>query len=59
MRASHKVGIVIGAFLSVTIAGCSSTGIDPAAKPSWERVPPPEVLETDEVRVDGIDLEDS
>lgn len=31
---------------------------DPAAKPSWETTRPPQVSETDEVRVDGNDLED-
>jgi hypothetical protein len=58
MRVSRKVALFMGALLSVTIAGCSSTSVAPAAKPSWERVLPPEVSETDEVRVLGSDLED-
>jgi len=51
--------LIAGAVLLASVlVGCSSVSVDPAAKPSWKRVPPPQVSVTDEVRLDGIELED-
>ena len=42
---------------ALVLSGCAAEVV-PAAKPSWAAVDPPEVAVTDEVRVDGTDLED-
>lgn len=56
MRTPRTLVLLAAALL--VAAGCSSLSVDPAAKPSWESVQPPKVEVTDEVRIDGVELED-
>lgn len=55
LRLAARVLVIV---LAAGLTGCASMSVDPAAKPSWVKVPSPEVAATDEVRSDGADLED-
>jgi len=44
--------------VAVLLVACGDGSVSPAAKPSWEQTPPPQVTVTDEVRVDGSALAD-